>query len=182
MAQKNKGNKERNDGGATRQASEQRNLPAQANEPSRMPAARTHHPLSRLREELDTLFDRFFSNWPAPFEWGRMMPDRFWDVDMQENDKEIIVRAEAPGFEPKDFDIQISGDTLVIQAEHQQESEDKDKGYRYSERRWGHFQRSIPLPGTVNADQVDARYRNGVLELHMPRTEDPNRKRIEVKA
>jgi HSP20 family protein len=174
-------NKEKNDSGAQPPATEQRNLPMQPNQPSRLPAARTHHPLSRLREEMDTLFDRFFSRWPAPFDWGPM-PDRFWDVDLQESDKEIIVRAEAPGFEAKDFDIQISGNTLLIRAEHKQESEEKQQGYRYSERRYGQFQRSIPLPSAVNADKVDARYRNGVLELHMPRTEDPNRKRIEVKS
>jgi HSP20 family protein len=159
---------------------EQRNLPAERNQQSHMPAQRQEHPLMRLRDEMDSLFDRFFGRWPAIAEWGAA-PNRFWDVDVQENDKEIMVRAEAPGFEAKDFEIDISGNTLRIWAEHKQEDEKNEEGFRYSERRYGHFERSIPLPTAVDADKVEARYRNGVLELHLPRTEQAQRRRIEVK-
>jgi len=100
---------------------------------------------------------------------------------VEEADKEVVVRAEAPGFEPKDFDIHISGNTLTIKAEHKEEAEEKETGYRRWEQRYGQFQRSLPLSTDVNTDKVEARYHSGVLEVHLPRTEPSPRKRIEVK-
>jgi len=147
---------------------------------SQLPAFRAEHPLRRLREEMDMLFDRFFGHWPAPEE-APALPERFWDVDVEEADKEVVVRAEAPGFEPKDFDIHISGNTLTIKAEHKEEAEEKETGYRRWEQRYGQFQRSLPLSTDVNTDKVEARYHSGVLEVHLPRTEPSPRKRIEVK-
>jgi HSP20 family protein len=146
------------------------------------------HPLGQFREEMDRLFDRFFARWPSPFEgawptpaeWGRD-PERLWGLDLEDTGNEILVRAEAPGFEPKDFDVHLSGNTLTIRAEHKHEAEEKQEGYRYSERRYGRFQQSVPLPAAVEADKVEAHYRNGVLELRLPRTEPIQRKRIEVK-
>ena len=151
--------------------------PRQAERPS-VPSLRAEHPMRWLREEMDALFDRFFRGWPALPEGGA---ERFWDTDVEENDKEIVVRAEAPGFEPKDFDIHISGNTLTIRAEHKEEAEQKGEGYRSWERRYGRFQRSIPLSTAVNPDKVEARYHSGVLEIHLPRTEPSPRRRIEVK-
>jgi HSP20 family protein len=181
MAQKNKA-KEGNGAKAQAQPSESPNQKSMTQ--SARPLARrteSEHPLSRLRDEIDSMFNRFFAQWPAPMDWGRGM-ERFWDVDLEETDKEILVRAEAPGFEPKDFDIHVSGDTLTIRAEHKQETEEKQGESRFWERRYGRFVRSIPLPAPVNAEKVDAHYRNGVLELRLPRTEETPRRRIEVKA
>src|SRR5438552_12341679 len=101
MAQKNK---EREGNGARGQspATEQRNLPEARRPSSRLPSWTAEHPLTRLRDEMDALFNRFFGGWPTVGEqgWG---PERLWDVDVEEGDKEILVRAEAPGFEPQDF-------------------------------------------------------------------------------
>src|SRR2546423_515007 len=134
----------------------------------RLPALRGD-PMRWLRDEVDALFDRFFGRSPAAWE-PTGFSDRFWDADVEEKDDEILVRAEAPGFEPKDFDIHVSGNTLTIQAEHKEEAEQKEEGYRRWERRYGHFQRSIPLSTAVNPDKVEARYHSGVLEVHLPRT------------
>jgi len=174
--------KGKNGNGAQSQApaSQQQNLPTQTTGPSRLPARMFEHPLQQFRGELDALFDRFFSGWPTLTDRGRGR-DWLWDVDVEETDKDILVRAEAPGFEPKDFDIHVSGNTLTIRAEHKQEVEEKQEGFHYRERRFGRFQRSIPLPATVDADKVEAHYRNGVLELRLARTEEAQRKRIEVK-
>jgi HSP20 family protein len=178
----NKGKGKNGNGARTEsQTTERRNLPAPRTEPSRPPARAVGHPLTRLRDEIDSLFDRFLGSWPAPAEWG-WNAGRFWDADVEDTGEEILVRAEAPGFEPKDFDIHISGNLLTIQAEHKQEAEEKKEGYRSWERRYGRFQRSIPLPAAVDADKVEAHYRNGVLELRLPRTEEAQRRRIEVKA
>lgn len=129
-------------------------------------AQRTGHPLGLLRSEFDTLFDRFFGNWP--------MPEAAWGLDLDETDSEVTVKVDAPGFEPGDFDIQVSGDTLRVTAERKAEKGDKGT----YERR---FQRSITLPAAVTVDQVEASYRNGVLELSLPKAEQARWKKIAVK-
>ena len=132
-------------------------------------AHRTEHPLSLFRNEFDTLFDRFFGGWPG-------MDDGWsgWGLDLDETDGEVTVKVDAPGFEPGDFDIQVSGDTLRITAERKTGDADK----RSYERR---FQRAVTLPAAVNADQVEAKYRNGVLELTLPKAEQAKWKKIAVK-
>jgi len=162
-------------------ASETAQMPSRTGETGRLPSQMMHHPFAQLRHEIDALFDHFFGRTPAPFEggWGA---DRFWDVNVEDTGKEIMVRAEAPGFEPKDFDIDISGNTLTIRAEHKQEAEEKQGDFRTWERRYGQFQRSVLLPAAVDADKVEAHFRNGILELRLPRTEEAQKRRIEVKA
>jgi HSP20 family protein len=135
----------------------------------------------RLREEVGSLFDRFFGSWSMPWEWG-LGSDRFWGLDVQDEDKDIVVRAEAPGFEAGDFDIQISDNTLSIRAEHKQESETKKGESRSFERRHASFQRLIPLPANVDPEKVDARFKNGILELRLTKTEGAQRRRIDVKS
>jgi HSP20 family protein len=141
----------------------------------------SRHPLTRLRDEVSTLFDRFFGSWSMPWEWG-MGSDRFWGVEVLDEDKDIVVRAEAPGFEPKDFDIHISDNTLSMRAEHKQEQEHKEGEMRTFERKRSSFQRLIPLPSNVDPDKVEAHYKNGVLEVRLQKTEDAQRRRIEVKS
>ncbi|PWT83064.1 MAG: molecular chaperone [Acidobacteria bacterium] len=179
MAQKHKARG--GDGARTQPETTKQSILQRRGEPSRLPSLLSTHPLGRLREEMDALFDRFFSRWPAPAEWG-WSPSLAWDVNVEDLDKEIVVRAEAPGFEPQDFDIHVSGNMLTIRAEHKQEAEQEKEGFRSWERRYGRFQRTIPLSAAVNPNQVTAHYRSGVLEVHLPRTEEAQRRRIEVKA
>ena len=73
-------------------------------------------PLARFRDEMDGLFNQFFGNWP----FGR---DRFWAMDFDENEKEFVVKAEAPGFDASDLDVSVSGNLLTIKAEKKKESE-----------------------------------------------------------
>jgi HSP20 family protein len=179
MPHKNKA-KDGNGARTQEQKTENKNVPMARQESSGLPAPVSANPLSRLRNEIDSLFDRFLGGWPALPKWN-LGADRFWDVDMEETDKEILVRAETPGFEPKDFDIHVDGNLLTIRGEHKQESEENQGESHRWERRYGRFERSIMLPGTVDTDKVDAQYRNGVLELRLPRTEQAHRRRIEVK-
>ena len=136
------------------------------------------HPLARFRDEMDAMFSQFFGNWPDVLErtFGR---DRFWAVDFDENEKEYILKAEAPGFEPQDFDIEVSGNLLTIKAEKKRESKEKKGDHYFEERR---FERTVTLPAGANPDQVEAKYHNGILEIHLAKTEDAQRKRIPVKA
>jgi HSP20 family protein len=172
----------RGNGAHVSERTSEERLPARTSERAWLPAFRMESPLRRLREEMDYLFDRFFGNAPATFEPWSGMGDRFWDMDVEETDNEIMVRSEAPGFEPKDFDIHVSGNTLTIRAEHKAETEKKGEGSQRWERRTSQFQRMIPLSTEVDPDKVDARYHNGILEVRLPRTEPRSRRRIEVKS
>jgi HSP20 family protein len=88
-----------------------------------------------------------------------------------------VLRADAPGFEPDEFDVQISGNQLILKAEHKEEQvEGETRGYRY-----GRLYRTVPLPAGVVEDKIAATYRNGVLELHLPKGEQAKGRRIDVK-
>src|SRR5947207_2689227 len=91
----------------------EQSMPARTAERSGLPALRAEHPVRWLREEMDSLFDRYFGRWPTA--WGADFGplERSWDMGVEEADNEIVVRAEAPGFEPRDFDIHVSGNTLT---------------------------------------------------------------------
>jgi len=130
------------------------------------PANRAEYPLSLFRNEFDTLFDRFFGNWPG------LDASSGWGLETDETDKHLTVRMDAPGFEPGEFEVQASGDTLRITAERK--GRDGDGSY---ERR---FQRSFTLPAPVDAEKVQATYKNGVLELTLPKTERAQWKKVAV--
>lgn len=139
-------------------------------------AERPRDMLTAMRREMDSLFERFFGDWPVAA--GRDWPMTGWGLDVEDKENEMVVRADAPGFEPDDFNIEIVGDNLVLKAEHKEE-EEKGNGYHY---RRGSLYRTFPLPHGVEADKIDARYHNGVLEVHVPKGEEAKGKRITVKA
>jgi HSP20 family protein len=131
------------------------------------------HPLERLQRDFDALFGNLWGGHIAPFA-RNLGSIRVWDFDVTENDREIVVRAELPGFEANELDVQINQDELTIKAEKEQKG-DKQEEYRS-------FQRRITLPAGINVDQVQASYRNGVLELHIPRAEEAQPRRIQIQA
>jgi len=138
-------------------------------------------PFRQLRQEFGRLFDQFFHGWPTvmwPTAWESGGRDWRWGLDVEENDDRVIVRAEAPGFEPSDFDLKVRGDQLVMRAKHKAEAEDEERGTR----EWRHeeFFRSVALPAGVDPDKVEANYRNGVLTVTLPRTEEAKGRRITV--
>jgi HSP20 family protein len=129
-------------------------------------ATRPDHPVSLFRNEFDSLFDRFFAGWPAA-------DGTVWGLAADETEDAVTVTMDAPGFEPGDFDIQVSGDTLRVTAERS-----SGQGTGSHARR---FQRGVSLPAAVDADKVEATYRNGVLSLSLPKTEQAKWKKIAVK-
>jgi HSP20 family protein len=133
-------------------------------------------PLHHFREEMDRMFDRFFPGWPAPGEGSRRDG---WGLDVKEEDGAVLVRAEAPGFEPSDFDLQVRGGELILRAARKSEAEEKERGYHeWSQRE---FYRSVALPQGIDAEKVDAEYHNGVLTVKIPMTEESRPRRIQVK-
>ncbi len=138
------------------------------------------HPLAELRDEFDALFDRFLSRWAEPF--GDLIPSRFGGLDVEDGDQEMVVRAEVPGFEPGEVDVQVSGNLLTVKAEKKEEKKGKDGDGRYEERRYRTFHQSVTLPPGTDPGKIEARYKNGLLEVHVPKSEQAKGKRIPVKA
>jgi HSP20 family protein len=128
---------------------------------------------------MDSLFERFFEGWPfRAREAGEWMPA----MDMSEKDKEIIVKAEIPGMDPKDIDISLQNGLLTVRGERKQEKEEKEESFHRVERSHGVFSRTIRLPAEVDEDKVKATYKDGVLTLEMSKTKEAAAKKIEVKA
>jgi HSP20 family protein len=139
-------------------------------------------PLMGLRNEMDRLFESFFREPLAALDWspwgkGEWSPA----VDVAENDKELTVRAELPGMDPKDLDVSVTGNQLVLSGEKKEQSEHDGKDFYHSETRYGSFRRTIPLPDGIDTENVDAEYANGVLTLRLQKTAQAATKRIEVK-
>ena len=101
-----------------------------------------------------------------------------WGCEVQDGEKEIIVRAEAPGFEPDEIDVQLSGNRLVVQAEHKSETTD---GNGHSVHH-GKLYRAMTVPSGIDAEKIEASYKNGILEVHLPKGENARTKRIAVAA
>ncbi len=129
------------------------------------------HPLERFRQEFNEMMERFFENFPAFAE------ERGWNVEVDDRDDELVVHAEAPGFAPEDFNVQVAGNYLRIHAEHKEEGDEEGASWR----RYGAIHETIPLPPGVDVDRINAHYRNGILNIHIPKGEEAKGKRIEVK-
>jgi HSP20 family protein len=104
-------------------------------------------------------------------------------LDVSEDLSAFTVTAELPGMSEKEIDLSISGDTLTIRGEKKEEKEDKNKNYYYSERSYGTFMRTIPLPQQIETNKVSASFKKGVLTITLPKTTAAveSTKKIEVK-
>ena len=135
--------------------------------------------LDTFRREIDRLFDRFFSL--TPFEREFKEIEWFPSVDVSETPTDVIVQAELPGMDPKDIEVSLSGDMLVIKGERKREEEHKDVNYHRVERSYGAFSRSIQLPCEVDQDKAEAVYKNGILKITFPKIKPEPAKKIEIK-
>jgi HSP20 family protein len=138
-------------------------------------------PIVRLQDEMNDLFGRFFNlDWP----WETTRPGGWWPtLDVADKDDAVVVKVDVPGMKAQDIDISVQGNTLTITGERKDVREEKDgDNYYHCERRSGSFRRDITLPTTVEADKIEAQYRDGVLTVTMPKTEQAKPKRIAVKA
>jgi HSP20 family protein len=132
-------------------------------------------PLDLMRREFATLFDRFFGPWPLLAAPPEEKPQ--WGFDVEETVKEVVIRAELPGFEVGDLKLEVATDTLMILAEHKKEVKDKEAEERYL----GRLERTVLLPPDAEVDKIEAVYRNGILEIHIPKKPEAAPRQIEVK-
>lgn len=136
----------------------------------------------RLKDDIDELFDRFMRSFSSSLPELFGAEGEIWpSVDVLEDKKNIIVKAEIPGMDPSDFDISISDNILTIKGEKKQEKEEKDKNFYMMERQYGTFTRSITLPVEVNEEKVDASYKDGVLKIVIPKKKEGKESKIKVK-
>jgi HSP20 family protein len=102
-----------------------------------------------------------------------------WGLEMEDKEAEVVIRAEVPGFEASELDVSLVGDLLTLRAEHREEV--TKEGGEKAERCRGRLERVVTVPPGIVADKVEARYRNGVLEVHLPKGPESRPRRIEVK-
>ena len=140
----------------------------------------------RFEEMMNRMFENF---WGRPRrqllssgERGEMLPAEYRQpsIDVVETDREVIARAEMPGLDKENIKINLTEDRLEISAETKKEEEKKEKGYVYREMRSGSYYRAITLPSPVDPNNAQASYKNGILEIKMPKTEVKEKKEIKV--
>jgi HSP20 family protein len=134
--------------------------------------------LVSMQDEMNRLFDDFFGRPLVRAEWT----EGVWSpiVDVSEDKDNVIVKAEMPGMKKEDVKISIQDNVLTLKGEKKQEKEEKDANYHRIERSYGSFSRSFTLPTSVKADKVKASYKDGVLNITLPKTEEAKPKEIPV--
>jgi HSP20 family protein len=141
-------------------------------------------PFLSLHREVNRLFDDVFRGFGSdlPSFNGASFAGGWPSVEVSDGEKEIRVTAEVPGLEDKDIEVLLGDGVLTLKGEKRSEIEDKDK--QFSERFYGRFERRIPLGCEVQEDKVDAQFRNGVLTVSLPKSEQAQSqvKRIAIKS
>lgn len=102
-------------------------------------------------------------------------------VDIYETPDSVVVKAELPGIKPEEVDVQLSGDVLTIKGERKQEKEEKGKHFHRIERAYGSFQRSFTIGVPVKEKEIKATYKDGLLEITLPKAEEVKPKQIKIK-
>jgi HSP20 family protein len=145
--------------------------------PSRLPSLWRSDPLTALQEEMNQLRNRLFGDGEEGWFTGTLIPE----LDVSVTETAIEVRMDVPGVTAKDIDIQINGNVLTVTGERKEEKEEKGKTFHRVERRYGNFSRSVTLPCTVVESEVAAEYRDGVLTVKLPKSEESRAHKIKVK-
>jgi HSP20 family protein len=132
----------------------------------------------RLNQLLNQTFSRTFGSEGQEQELG----NRAWApaVDIYETDTNLVMKVELPGIDPKDVEVRVENQTLVITGERKAEKDLKEGNYHRVERSYGTFSRSFTLPGTVNTENVTAAYKDGVLTLTLAKREEAKPKTIKI--
>lgn len=141
--------------------------------------------MQRLSQEMDELFDSFFYGTPRTRQGRESALRNLWapDVEICEEPNQLRVLVDLPGVPKDNVKIDVHEGAVTIQGERREERTEggEQEGYRRSERRYGSFYRTIPLPEGANAEQAQAQMNNGVLEITVPTTPRRQARRLEIK-
>ena len=138
-------------------------------------------PAYAVQRNYNRLFDEFFNEFGfalRPLNGEGFNPS----IDISETDTEIRIAAELPGLDENDVEVSLADNVLTISGEKKAEHEDEGENYHRLERSYGSFKRSVALSHEVEADEIDATFKNGVLSVILPKALEAQAKKIEVKA
>ncbi len=147
--------------------------------PARAESTRLHWPFEGVEKRFEDFLRKPFSLagpawWPGLKEvGGEIAPS----IDIYEEGDDVVVKAELPGMKKEDIEVSLADDSITISGEKKKEEKVERKGYFRHERSYGSFARSFSLPSEVRTDDAKAEFRDGVLEIRVPKTEEA-RKRV----
>jgi HSP20 family protein len=141
----------------------------------------TNVPFFREMEEMSDRLNRLFGSWSRP-NGKEMLTVADWApvVDIQETDKEYLVKAELPEIKKEDVKVTVENGVLTMQGERKQEKEEKGRKFHRIERSYGTFVRTFTVPADAEETKVAADFKDGILRVHLPKAEKPRPKAIEV--
>jgi HSP20 family protein len=144
------------------------------------PATDLIHDLDSMQKRMNRMFNDFFS---GREEDRDELITGSWNpaVDVAEHDDSFVIEAELPGMNKDDIKISVANNILTIHGEKKVEKEDKKKNYHRTERAYGSFTRTFNLPDNIKVDKVDAEFKNGVLLVTVPKSEEAKPKQIDVR-
>ena len=145
---------------------------------------RVKRSISRLREDIHSMLDRWRHRRNDCATDGRQLSSMAFGppVDFEDKDNEVVVVAEIPGFDENDVQIEVMDNRLILRGQKNLENEERGSNYYRLERGVTEFTRVIPLPPGVDTDNARAKFKNGLLRIVLPKSEDARAKRIEVQA
>ena len=132
-----------------------------------------------MQRSINSMLDSLFHDG----NWNEEIAASLWNpaVDVEEREQEFVIRVELPGVTKDDVHITTRENILTLRGEKKQQKETKESNYHRMERSYGSFQRSFTLPGSVSNDRIEALFKEGVLEVVIPKAEDAKARAIEVK-
>ena len=140
--------------------------------------------LADFRNEMNRLFEGFMGRSALPASWYEGAEPAEWlpAIDVSETDTHIQVRAELPGIDPKDVEVNVSEDRLVIAGEKKSTKTESGNGFSHREIRFGAFSRSIPLPEPVDPAKVSAKYDKGMLTVELAKSPTCTSRKVPIQA
>ncbi len=144
-------------------------------EPSRFLA-----PFEEMERWFDDIFRRRFTHsWFPRLRWPEI-EEVSPSFDIFEEDDDVVVKGELPGIKKEDLDVNLTDDTITISGEKKKEEKTEKKDYYRLERSYGSFSRSFSLPEEVQTDKAKAKFKDGVLEIRVPKTEESKKKKKKI--
>ncbi len=155
-----------------------------------VPVTRGATPVSAFQNEMNRLFEDFFgmTDMPNLFDRSEMAARGAFDfapaIDVQETDKSYKIVADVPGIDAKDVSVTVADGYVTIKGEKKTDSKDEAQGYFRQERSYGSFQRVVPMPDTANLDKADAKVKDGVLTIEVPKKAEAQttQRKIDIKS
>jgi HSP20 family protein len=134
--------------------------------------------LTDMQQEMNRLFDEFFGERRTGMSEGQWIPA----VDVSENESEMVLRAELPGMTNDDIEVNLQDNVLTLKGEKKQEKKEDKENFHRLERSYGSFTRSFSLPAGVKQEDIKATFKDGILEISLPKAEEEKPQKIAITA